>query len=281
MGSVGDDATTPRQMTAIACWVGVDARGPASAYIATDSRLSWVRNVTHQDRWDGGRKAFSSSATPDVFGYSGEALFPSILLSQFVSALDAGIYASLSFRARFGELEALARIMFEDFPASYRTPFEFIHCGRDAEGMQSTFGFGVLSWSAQTDWKRKVLPAPITSSQLILSKGSGTRGIANALARWEASDAAGTSRAIFSAFVESLLEGDDPHTGGPPQLVGLYRVRAGRSFGVVIKRKRFLCGLPVRSRQVPAHLEWRNELFERCDGVTGRRLVGAHRHVPS
>lgn len=99
------------RLTSLMCWIGVDSRGPASAYIATDSRLSWSRNQT----WDFGRKTFASASSPDVFGYCGDVVFPSIVLSQFVSALDGRLQAG-QFENRFRALEELVRVSFARSP---------------------------------------------------------------------------------------------------------------------------------------------------------------------
>lgn len=65
-------------MTAFLSWVGVDHRGPASLYLASDSRISWTDNEVRS--WDRGRKVFACSRTPDVLGYVGDVLFPSLVL---------------------------------------------------------------------------------------------------------------------------------------------------------------------------------------------------------
>jgi hypothetical protein len=67
--------------------------------------------------------------------------------------------------------------------------------------------------------------------------------------------------------------GDDPRSGGPLQLVGLYRQGCGMHFGVIFQGKSYYRGVDAISLTLP-DLEWRNELFERCD-PSGQRLVGA------
>lgn len=264
-------------MTSIAVWVGVDTHGAASAYIATDSRISWPSG----GRWDSGRKAFASSTFPDIFGYCGDVLFPSLLLSQFVTALDIGAVVDRSAKTMDREkaLEQIARIAFKEFPNKLRQPFEIIYCGRDGEGLLSKFEVYILSWSHQNGWRRESRQIPTESSTLVFKTGSGSRSIAKSMALWDESAHGGTSRAVYSAFVEALKGGSDPNSGGPPQLVGLYRKWAGRTIGVVDQRNRFLHGLPVLIPDVDPSLEWRNELFERCDGRTGRRLIHAQRHT--
>jgi hypothetical protein len=264
-------------MTSIAVWVGVDTHGPASAYIATDSRISWPSRGI----WDSGRKAFASSSFPDIFGYCGDVLFPSLLLSQFVTALDIGaaVHRSATTMDRAKALEQIARITMKGFPNKLRQPFEIIYCGRDGEGLASRFEVQVLSWSPQNDWHRELHQIPTESSTLVFKTGSGSQSIAKSMALWNESAQGGTSRAVYSAFVEALRGGSDPNSGGPPQLVALYRKWGGRTVGVINQGKRYLHGLPVLIHDVDPSLEWRNELFERCDGRTGRRVIDAQRHT--
>src|SRR5207245_7170 len=129
-----------------------------------------------------------------------------LFLSQFVTALDVGAIVSkfATFDERSAALEAQARHAFEEMPASERRSFEIVHCGRDGEGVAGAFGVGVLSWSPTIGWTRTRPPTPAVSSALVLSTGSGTPTVASWLAHWEASPAAGTSRAVFSAFVDAV-----------------------------------------------------------------------------
>lgn len=75
-------------MTAFAAWVGVDQRGPASLYLASDRRISWSGQPFRT--WDSGRKVFACSTHPDVFGYVGDVLFPSLVLGQVATLIDSG-----------------------------------------------------------------------------------------------------------------------------------------------------------------------------------------------
>lgn len=264
-------------MTSIAVWVGVDSRGPASCYIATDSRITWTRSQS----WDFGRKAFASAAFPDLFAYAGDVLFPSMLLSQVVAALDAGVInrAHSSPAERFELLEAMARITHKEYPPSQQTSFSVIHASRSGAGMTSAFEVRKLTFTGGS-WTRENLTLPWTTSTIVLAEGSGRAAVMASHDRWMHSNSGGTSRACFSAFVESLRERADASSGGAPQLIGLYRERNAQTFGIITGTSRFLHGLPVQSNDVDPSLEWRNELFERCDGRSRRTIHGAQRHGP-
>jgi len=261
-------------MTSLVAWAGVDSRGPASIYLVSDSRISWGT----VDSWDFGRKLFASVSHPDVFGYCGDVLFPSQLLGQFTQLADAGAYFSPAApsQERHAALFHAATASFAGVPVDQQRAFTILHCGRDGVGLPSRFRVWQLDWMQGSGWSDRELPVP-TESVLLCAVGSGERNVVTHDASWRRSSVGRTSRAVFSAFCDALRSGADPYSGGAPQLVGLYRQGAGAVFGVLFDGLRFLLGL-----QVPAapHLEivqWRNELFERCDPISMQLLPGAQR----
>ena len=164
-------------MTTVVVWVGVDSRGPASAYVATDSRFSW-RSGHLTETWDRGRKTFSSDKFPDVAGYWGDVLFPIVTLSQFFANLDAGVVVTpySSSAARFGALEEALRLSLATVPVGQRRAFTVVHVARDGESMTSSFSIRTLSWSQATEWSREVLQVPNISSAIRLGgSGAGVR----------------------------------------------------------------------------------------------------------
>lgn len=264
-------------MTSVVAWIGADTRGPSSAYIAADSRFSW-RTPSTTDTWDKGRKTFASSQFADIGGYWGDVLFPVVVLSQHFSTMDAGGLRGdmSSSKARFAALEKLMRISFSSWPEPHRQPFSVLYLSRDSSGMASSFVLRVLSWSPGTGWERQRTQAPKRSAVVRLG-GSGAGTTAVHLQRWTNSSEGGTSRAIYSAFVDGLRAATDPYSGGAPQLVGLYRIGDGRAFGTVFDDHRYLYGVDADHLDA-GRIEWRNELFERTSGVSRRRLPGAQRH---
>jgi hypothetical protein len=261
-------------MTSLAAWVGVDNHGPASLYIATDSRISWGQNL---GVWDYGRKAFASERQPAVFGYVGSVLYPSLILSQFVSALDTGAMCPTSFDDMLDMLRRTVKATHSTLVTPERIPFKIVACGRDGAGMLARFHVATLTWDARSGYSIARSPLP-PRSDLVVNEGSGAKAVAASLRKASGAPAEGTSRAVFTAFARAVNRSDDPNSGGPPQLVGLYRIRSGKIFGVVNRGARYLHGLPIETRSVASDLEWRNQLFERCDGSTGRRLPDAQKH---
>jgi hypothetical protein len=263
-------------VTSVVVWVGVDSRGPASTYIATDSRFTWSRN-SRVETWDQGRKTFRSVRFADIAGFWGDVLFPVVVLSRHFDLLDSGVIAEpdATGDTRFKALEKSLRLSLAEWPKTEQRPFTVIHAARDGASMESQFQIRTIAWSPRHGWVRDNLAIPKTSSAVMLG-GSGAGTTQVHLEKWCDSSEGGTSRAVYSAFIDGLLEEADALCGGAPQLVGLYRIGGGRSIGTVIGKKRFLGGAPVSV--TASEIEWRNELFERVSPASRRRLSDAHPH---
>lgn len=258
-------------MTSLAVWAGIDSRGPASFYFTSDSRISWGSNLG----WNYGRKLFSSQKHPDIFGYCGDVLFPSLILGQILSMMDSGIIfvSQESPGEKFKLISCLIREAFNELPKVSQNAFHIVYCSRFGEGMISRFELYSLEWNSRDGWISSQLQIP-KQSDLILSLGSGQKVVQESHLCWQKTEVKGTSRSVFSAFCDSLKADLDPYTGGAPQLVGLYRKEDARNFGVIYKDQRYLLGLPVDEAHFNA-VEWRNCLFERCDPITKKRLPEA------
>ncbi len=259
-------------MTSLIAWAGVDQRGPASVYLASDSRLSWNGGGA----WDHGRKVFSTKAYPHLFGFCGEAALPVHALSQLVELIDAGLLfepdASPS-HCMDVVVESLTKSL-TPYPTASGDGFTFVHAMRRGTGLSSAFHVATAEFSARHGVSRQELPSPAQSG-LLGAWGSGAAAFRGRLAAWQSSDVSGTSRAVFSALCDALETGKDPRTGGAPQLVGLTRVSPGETFGIVWRGGRYLYGTEVGVRTVYGQVRWRNELFEICDPITLLRAVNA------
>ncbi|MFE9562396.1 hypothetical protein ACFYM0_14965 [Streptomyces sp. NPDC006487] len=258
-------------MTSLAAWVGVDQRGPASVYVATDSRVSWANSSHH---WDGVRKTFSSTNSPDVFGYVGDVLFPALVLPTVAEILSHESTAPRGILSSQSLFRAIVEHAWSALPIPERRDVQLVHATREGEGVSCEFGFQVLKYSAADEaWASEHPPMPDCSSGLVLL-GSGKGSLNEAAAEWKRSDAGGTSRAEFGAFCEALGGGADPRSGGAPQIVGLYRKGPGRLFGTSWAGSAHVSGLPLPEGLSIADVEWRNHLFERTDS-NGQRVAGA------
>ncbi|MFE9182718.1 hypothetical protein ACFYMB_05220 [Micromonospora haikouensis] len=261
-------------MTSIVAWAGVDTRGVASVYIGSDSRISWGNNLF----WDQGRKVFACTVKPDIFGYWGDVLFPALAIPVLVERIDkAGRSPS---GASIVNVEQAIRRLWRDYPLKEQRDIGIIHAARHGDGMTSKFAISIYTYSASTrGWKATQVTMP-DSSSLLKVAGSGAAAVRVAHDLWQASSARNTSRAVFSAFCEALRVGVDQNSGGPPQLVGIYRVAAGRMYGIIYNGQRYFAGSHLPGNEIPEGVEWRNDLFERVDGHKKQRLIGAQPHGP-
>jgi hypothetical protein len=260
-------------MTTFLAWVAVDSRGASSAYLASDSRISWGPGRV----WDRGRKVFASVRTPDLLGYAGDVLVPSLMLAQLTSCMDSGTL----FPPDSSPSERLSIIVahIKDTLALFQetTAFSILYVTRHLDKMESSFHAFRIDCNKKRECQLTALPIP-SSSGVIHAFGSGEAGFKKWNARWRSSSQGGTSRAIFSALCDSLANKEDPSSGGAPQLVGTYRIGPGRPIGVIHSGRPWLLGLPIDpSVATTAPVEWRNRLFEECD-TTGVRLPRAQRH---
>lgn len=265
-------------MTSVVSWVGVDSRGPASIYIASDSRISWGEAAT----WDHGRKVFACNSTPEIFGYAGVALFPSIFLSQLTEIISSKALGNLRDPAsRVRQILDCARSSHDSFPGEVpdRRSFNILYCCRVGMNMDSRFYAYLIAYDSATScWTSQELPLPSVSG-LIHAEGSGANTVREHIERWKKSEQGGTSRAIFSGFCDSLRSSGDPLSGGAPQLVGIKRSFAAAHYGVIWNESLHQLGLRLPSQMGDgSESEWMNELFERCDFTTLKPLSGAQRH---
>ncbi len=263
-------------MTTLIGWIGVDSRGPSSLYFAADSRFTWTPDVT----WDYGRKLFASRSRPVILGYCGDVMFASHGIGQALELLEAGFLhpAEAAPEARVPVLEAFLKDSLQTYPSSQKREFSVVYAWRIGPDSKPSFFVAEISWSPSVGWS-SVIPTLPSESAVIIARGSGQNHFGAPYRRWKDSEVGRTSRAVYSAFCDHLARGTDPRTGGPPQLVGLYRTGPAITFGVIYAGARWLSGARVPDSAVPQDVEWRDELFQRCDGRTMALKSGTQRHA--
>lgn len=262
-------------MTSLVAWVGVDQRGPASIYIATDSRISWGAG----NYWDFGRKVFACKNYPDIFGYVGDVLFPSLILSQITNSIDENLLFDYvcSPDKKFKKIKYIIKESFKSLPENQKRPFKIAYITRLNREMRCVFYFFSLELDANLNWKENqgVIPK---KSDAIAIWGSGRKSVIQWKKRWDDSKQGSTSRAIFSSLCDSITNGTDQLSGGAPQLVCLYRIGMGKPIGVISNSKPYLFGVLVAPSKNHSELtEWRNYKFERCK-INGQILKNAKKH---
>ncbi len=255
-------------MTLLVIWASVDTHGVSATYIASDSRITWGP----AGRWDYARKVFALNKHPDVLGYCGDVLFTSQVLSQIASVADAGAmfdHDTLSGQ-KFALISQAVKFALGAYPLRTGVPeFTIVHCSRDQRKAFHCYElqFGDGRWSE----RELELPA---KSQIVAVYGSGRSSFDERYKAFQKSDLENLSAGVFGAFYDAVRADNEPTVGGAPQLVGIYRNSLGKTFGIIADDQRYILGLPSDNLPNLQALEWRNYLFERCDGVTMQRSEG-------
>ena len=267
-------------MTSFVSWLGADSRGPTSVYFASDSRISWGNDPR---AWDTGRKLFACRESPEIFGFTGYVLLPQSILTRASDFIDRRIWPSLASSSPVARAATLAEITRTEL-ISHVQPiaddFSLFYAARTGEGMPDRCSFHLFqihcrAVSREVTVNQVSIP---TVSSVLRTHGTGAESIDHWAARWHASDQGGTSRAIFSAFCDSLRSGQDHRSGGEPQLIGLYRHKNAQVFGVVTERGASFEGILGVHVPRQAGIEWRDEGFQRVN-PDGSRLRSAQPHT--
>ena len=264
-------------MTLLVAWAGVDSHGPSSVYIASDSRISWGTAAS----FDYGRKVFSFSRWPDILGYCGDVLFPSIALNQIVELADAGLLFAPTFscKQKFQAIVDKLNDLFRQYPQLHsgiaENSLSIIHASRDPTDNKK-FSCHTISWTSKRGWHGEERALP-NSSDVLFALGTGAREFSENFRRYKVGTNRETSRAVFHCFCDTLTQVADPLVGGAPQLVGIYRKphSPGFTVGTIYNGMRYFLGAHIDNGRNLDTVEWRNANFERCEGRTMNKLPDA------
>lgn len=264
-------------MTLLVCWAGIDTHGTSSLYMASDSRISWKDSA----QFDYARKVFAFSNWPDVLGYCGDVLFPSIAIGQIVELADAGLLFSENFspKQKFQAIVDKLNDLFRQYPALHsglsENSLSIIHGSRAPDNNKNFFSH-TIRWSEAKGWhgEDRAMPA---ASDVLFALGSGANEFTEGLGRYRSGPTKDTSRAVFHCFCDTLANTREPTVGGAPQLVGIIRKPKSTAitFGVISKGRRTFLGAHIDNLRNFDTVPWRNENFELCAGATMQRLPNA------
>lgn len=111
----------------------------------------------------------------------------------------------------------------------------------------------------------------------LFSDGSGKSEFEKNFLNFKEENNEGTSRNYFHCFCDIVKKIKDKHTGGVPQLVGLYNGNKfnGMYHGIIIDGQAYYQGLKVGNMYEMSNIRWYNEKFEICDWNTKKRQAGA------
>lgn len=263
-------------MTLLASWIGVDSRKPSSIYVVSDSRISWGNTA----KFDFGKKVFGCKNSPDIFGYCGDVLFPSIVLNQLIDIADQGLLFGDKWPCEQKSQAVIDKLIqsFNNYPKIVSNimadSLQVIHCSRDNE---ANFYCKKMRWTKSTNkWTGETLNFKSYSDKLFVVGSGASEFLAKYEEYWR-SENQKTSRALFHCFTDTLSNIKDKYCGGAPQLVGLYRIGNARHYGIIHNKKRYFQGVQIDNLNNFGNIEWRNDLFEICDGDTMSRRESAQK----
>lgn len=258
-------------MSLIVSWVGKDSHGYSSAYIASDSRVSW----NDSDKFDSCRKTYFSKRFPDIVGYCGDVLFPTLILQTIFELIDSSVLINnnASCSERFDIFRKKLTEEISKYPSNKTTgSFEIIYISHEiVEKGYPKFTAFLYKWSKgkRPSISDIVLP---DESGIINIMGSGSDCFKNQYENYKRNKIS-TTRYIFHSFILSLENMTDVHCGGAPQLVGIYRKpgQGAFSYGIIYNNNRYYNGIRIDEFNGINTIEWRNKYFEICDGITKKK----------
>lgn len=267
-------------MTLLVAWVGVDTHGPGSMYISSDSRITWPENIS----FDQGRKVFAFAKHPDILGYCGDVLFPSIALNQIVQLGDAGLLFEEDYtsKQKFQAIVNKLNHLFSAYPSLQaglaENSLSIIHASREGYDNRKFFCHSI-SWTRNDGWKGHEVELPMQSDVLFVL-GSGAAEFRENYNLYQAGPNRGTSRNVFHCFCDTLTNSSMSSIGGAPQVVGVFRKphSSAINFGVIFEDSRFFLGAKIDNlRTLAPNVQWRNDNFELCDGRSMKKFEDAQK----
>lgn len=269
-------------MTILVLWQAVHTNKIASVYIGADSRISWSGSTGRT--WDSAAKVFACSKHPEIFGYCGDVLFPTLMLSSLVMLIDRDslIKSDMDINKKFEVIKEYFQQGLLSYPKEkLAQEFTIVYCTKS----NRDFGFLELSSSANGLSAKELKPFERDGKLLshhIEVYGSGKSLFIEKLENYQSKGFSNGnniveygSPGVFLALCDTL-EGEEPTVGGAPQLVGLYsHSKRGEIFGMSLNRKNYLMGKPIVADHIDSSIEWRNDRFENFDLKTGKPKKGA------
>lgn len=250
-------------------WISCDSRGPASIYLASDSRFSWGGNSFY----DYGKKLFALKYTPDILAYCGEVLYPMCTISQIATLAEEGLLFPSNSTSLYR-----SDIIFNQLKIQFTTynsviPINIYHISRCIDNKFYCYRY---SWNSSNGWDKQIVNTNYDISSVLFSDGSGKIEFDKKYCDYNCGDLKNTSRNVFHCFNDTLKHISDRCCGGSPQLVGLYRSKYnGINFGVIYDNKKYCHGAPVHDTIHTEEFRWYNSNFEICDPKTLLRKANA------
>lgn len=278
-------------MTSVIAVLAKDQRGPCALYFLTDSQQTFLNTNKKITKTSFCKKAFASDKTPDIFCFCGEVNNPTRIIKDCIKNAFNNI---TNINDKHDKLIEIA-IQFINSNTESRMNFTIFHGVREHTGMASvfhlwktTFYYSEYKYINHEDSKipielpseEKIVPADKyegSGSFILNLSGSGENYIIDEKNKLLKTEKYQTTRFQIMSSLSSMNSGKDQLTGGPPQLVGLWRINNGMQFGIHWQNKLYFSHECV-DNNIPENIYWFNEKFERFDPKTRQRLKDAQPH---
>lgn len=147
------------------------------------------------------------------------------------------------------------------------------HIGRNKKRI---FDANVYFWNGII-WENIKIHTDFKKSKNLFSDGSGKKEYDENFLRFKNGNNESTSRNYFHCFCDIVKNVKDKHTGGIPQLVGLYNGSKfnGMYHGTIVDGQAYYQGLKMGNVYGMSNIRWYNENFEICDWNTKQREANA------
>lgn len=208
-------------------------------------------------------------------------MFPSLVLSQIVDALDNGLVLGPDDDPSdtHSSIVKLIKNSSDNRQKAPTDDFVVLHGLRFSSGMSTGFRLWTLTYNAaRKTWEDSEVVVPTDQSGLVCAFGSGASVLKSEVQSILKTPQGQTSRAVFWSFCDALESNVDPLTGGAPQLVGIYRKDAAQSFGIVYDGENYFQGMRLNPDVRSEDIEWRDRDFQRVN-KDGTIVPGGQRQV--
>ncbi|MCT7908440.1 hypothetical protein N5915_02600 [Arcobacter lacus] len=249
-------------MSTVVAWAAKDTNGITSMYFISESRISWGKNAI----WDHGQKVFSLNRC-GIIAYCGDVLYPTQTISQIKDLIDKEILFKISDtnNQKISIIRKYLQNSLQNYPKQINNTIILVALVLDQE-----FDYYELTLN-NNDVALEHIELKANEPY---SYGSGSQKFKSVFTRLKEEK---FSRYICQAFFRTIEEGKDPLSGGPIQLVGIYRNSDAKTFGIVQDDKKYIYGQKIDSNAIPLDIEWRNRNFEIIDASTMKRKEKAQR----
>ncbi len=214
-------------MTTTIAWISYQNGTPSALTFASDSRLTWKGSA---QTWDYGRKIYWCKNSPDIFGFAGDVVSQSSVVSQVCEIFDhsASQLAQGTPEERHQAFVTYLQSATAAFPGAMSNGLHVLHGLRHGESEGCHFRIWRTIKEAEThSWSDQELEFRIDGKKNLrddpgqfFSAGSGASKHRTC---WERriQEAGNTSRSVFRALWDVIENAEDPMTGGLPQIASL------------------------------------------------------------